>query len=134
MKHAPFASILAASLAGAISLAAAAATAPKTTAPTTPQPTVVAPPTGTTPAAPAAVVKPPPSGTVALKDVPDPKNTLVRAKIIDLKGNSIGSVGDIMLDATGKPSSLKVDVGGFLGVGAKVVGLNADVVKWDPEA
>ena len=95
--------------------------------------TPVAAATNTVPAPPPVnEVKAPPSGPVALKDVPDPKNTLVRAKLIDLKGNSIGSVGDIMLDATGKPAALKVDVGGFLGVGAKVVTLNGDTVKWDP--
>jgi hypothetical protein len=137
-----------ASFAGAIGLASAATTpaaknaAPAAVAPSTRDATVTNPATPSTPiavnpATPGAAtaptaVKPPPAGTVALKDVPDPKNTLLRAKIIDLKGNSIGSVGDIMLDASGKPASLKVDVGGFLGVGAKIVGLNADTVKWDP--
>jgi hypothetical protein len=60
----------------------------------------------------AAQVTPPPAGIISARDVPDPKNTLASAKIIDLAGNSVGSVGEVMLDATGKPTSLKVDVGG----------------------
>jgi len=71
----------------------------------------------------AAQVTPPPAGTISARDVPDPKNTLASAKIIDLAGNSVGSVGEVMLDAAGKPTSLKVDVGGFLGIGAKDVAL-----------
>src|SRR5712672_131695 len=79
-----------------------------------------------------ARVAPPPSGTISLRDVPDPKKTLVSAKIIDLSGNSIGSVDDVTLDAMGKPISLKVDVGGFLGIGEKDVALDATALKFDP--
>ena len=77
-------------------------------------------------------VRPPPSGTISLRDVPDPKKTLVSTKIIDLRGDSIGSVDDVTLDAMGKPTSLKVDVGGFLGIGEKDVALDATALKFDP--
>jgi sporulation protein YlmC with PRC-barrel domain len=77
-------------------------------------------------------VAPPAAGTISAREVPDPKNTLASAKIIDLSGNSVGSVDDVMLDATGKPSSLKVDVGGFLGIGGKDVALDASALKFDP--
>ena len=64
--------------------------------------------------------------------MPDPKKTLVSTKIIDLRGDSIGSVDDVTLDAMGKPTSLKVDVGGFLGIGEKDVALDATALKFDP--
>ena len=74
----------------------------------------------------------PPSGTIALTDVPDAKNALSSIKIVDLKGDSVGSVDEIMFDQAGKPSAVKVDVGGFLGIGAKDVALDAKAVKFDP--
>jgi len=77
-------------------------------------------------------IRPPPAGTISLRDVPDPKKTLASTKIIDLRGNSIGSVDDVMLDTMGKPTSLKVDIGGFLGIGEKDVALDATALKFDP--
>ena len=74
----------------------------------------------------------PPSGTIALNEVPDAKNTLSSIKIVDLKGDSVGSVDEVMFDAAGKPKSVKVDVGGFLGIGAKDVALDANALKFDP--
>jgi hypothetical protein len=88
-----------------------------------------APSTGATAAAPAT---PPPSGTIALADVPDAKNTLSSVKIVDLKGDSVGSVDEVMFDNMGKPRAIKVDVGGFLGIGGKDVALDANAVKFDP--
>ena len=82
--------------------------------------------------APAARVNPPPSGTISARDVPDAKNTLSSAKIIDLTGASVGSVDTVNLDPMGKPISFKVDVGGFLGIGTKDVALDANSLKWDP--
>jgi hypothetical protein len=38
-----------------------------------------------------------------------------------------------MLDKKGKPTSLKVDVGGFLGVGDKDVAMKASAFKFDPD-
>jgi len=74
----------------------------------------------------------PPPGTIAISDVPDAKNALSSIKIVDLKGDSVGSVDEIMFDRAGKPSAVKVDVGGFLGIGAKDVALDAKAVKFDP--
>jgi PRC-barrel domain protein len=75
---------------------------------------------------------PPPSGTIALAEVPDAKNTLSSIKIVDLKGDSVGSVDQVMFDNAGKPQSVRVDIGGFLGIGAKEVALDANAVKFDP--
>jgi hypothetical protein len=38
----------------------------------------------------------------------------------------------VNLDPMGKPISFKVDVGGFLGIGAHDVALDANALKWDP--
>jgi len=82
--------------------------------------------------APAANAPAPPAGAMSAREVPDAKNTLSSAKIIDLTGASVGSVDTVNLDPMGKPISFKVDVGGFLGIGAKDVALDANALKWDP--
>jgi hypothetical protein len=70
---------------------------------------------------------------MALSAVSDPKDTLTKAKVEDTAGNSVGSVDDVMFDKKGKPTSLKVDVGGFLGVGDKDVAMKASAFKFDPD-
>jgi hypothetical protein len=87
---------------------------------------------GSDTAAPAAKAAPPAAGTISARDVPDAKTTLSSAKIIDLTGASVGSVDTVNLDPMGKPISFKVDVGGFLGIGAHDVALDANALKWDP--
>ena len=75
----------------------------------------------------------PATHTMSLSAVADPKDTLTKAKVVDAKGNEIGSVDDVMFDKQGKPTSLKVDVGGFLGVGDKDVAMKASALKFDPD-
>ena len=70
---------------------------------------------------------------MSLSAVADPKDTLTKAKVVDAKGNEIGSVDDVMFDKKGKPASLRVDVGGFLGVGDKDVAMKASALKFDPD-
>ena len=71
--------------------------------------------------------------TMSLASVSNPKATLVKAKVEDASGNSVGSVDDVVLDKSGKPTSLKVDVGSFLGVGGKDVAMKASAFKFDPD-
>ena len=71
--------------------------------------------------------------TMSLNAVTAPKDTLLKAKVVDAKGNDVGSVDDVMFNKAGKPSSLKVDVGGFLGIGAKDVAMKASAFKFDPD-
>jgi len=71
--------------------------------------------------------------TMALSAVSDPKDALTKAKVEDTAGNSVGSVDDVTFDKKGKPTSLKVDVGGFLGVGDKDVAMKASAFKFDPD-
>jgi hypothetical protein len=96
-------------------------------------PVVAATGTQTERAAPAAKAAPPPAaGTISAHEVPNAKDTLASAKIIDLTGASVGTVDTVNLDPMGKAISFKVDVGGFLGVGAHDVALDANSLKWDP--
>lgn len=71
--------------------------------------------------------------TLALTAVSNPKDTLTKAKVEDAGGNSVGTVDEVMLDKKGKPASLKVDVGSFLGVGGKDVAIKASAFKFDPD-
>ena len=71
--------------------------------------------------------------TMALSAMSDPKDALLKAKVEDTHGNSVGSVDDVSIDKKGKPTSLKVDVGGFLGVGDKDVAMKASAFKFDPD-
>ena len=71
--------------------------------------------------------------TMTLAAVTDPKDTLTKAKVEDTKGESVGTVDEVMMDKKGKPTSLKVDVGSFLGVGGKDVAMKASTFKFDSE-
>ena len=71
--------------------------------------------------------------TMSLSAVSDPKDTLTKAKVVDAKGNEVGSVDNVTFDKKGKPASLTVDVGGFLGVGDKDVAMKASALKFDPD-
>ena len=75
----------------------------------------------------------PAAHTISLNAVTDPKDALAKAKVEDSSGNSVGSVDDVTFDKKGKPTSLKVDVGGFLGVGDKDVAMKASAFKFDPD-
>jgi sporulation protein YlmC with PRC-barrel domain len=68
-----------------------------------------------------------------LTGVTNPKDTLTKAKVEDTKGASVGTVDEVMFDKKGKPSSLKVDVGSFLGVGGKDVAMKASAFKFDSD-
>jgi hypothetical protein len=71
--------------------------------------------------------------TMTLAGVANPKDTLTKAKVEDTKGDSVGTVDEVMMDKKGKPASLKVDVGSFLGVGGKDVSMKASAFKFDPD-
>lgn len=77
----------------------------------------VAPEGGFTPAELAAAVP--------LSSVPAPAQTLRDAAVRNTKGEALGEVDSVVLDTTGKPQAVNVEVGGFLGVGERVVPLKA---------
>ncbi|MDG4878628.1 PRC-barrel domain-containing protein [Mesorhizobium sp. WSM4935] len=102
------------------------------------------------PAAPAANTtaenKPADTGTAATdttKTASIDKSTLTEMpmgnmRVDDLKGTTvygandaeIGSIGDVVLTPDNKPDAVIVDVGGFLGIGAKEVAIGMDKLKF----
>ncbi len=68
---------------------------------------------------------------VPLNQVTDAKSTLASASVVDKDGNSVGSVKDIKTDSSGAATVIKVDVGGFLGVGSKVVSLSPSRLTYE---
>jgi sporulation protein YlmC with PRC-barrel domain len=70
---------------------------------------------------------------ISLTGMSNPKDTLTKAKVVDASGNSVGTVDDVTFNKAGKPTSLKVDVGSFLGVGGKDVAMKASAFKFDPD-
>ena len=70
---------------------------------------------------------------VPLNEVKNPKATLDNVMIHDQTGASGGTVNDVLIDGTGTPVELKVDVGNYLGMGTKVVALRASEFKFDQQ-
>jgi hypothetical protein len=54
---------------------------------------------------------------IPLSDVANPKAALANAKVEDQTGAAIDFVGEIILDRSGKPVELKIEVGNCLGMG-----------------
>ncbi|RWL85965.1 MAG: PRC-barrel domain containing protein [Mesorhizobium sp.] len=83
------------------------------------------------------------SATDATKTASIDKSTLTEMpmgnmRVDDLKGTTvygandekIGSIGDVVLTPENKPDAVVVDVGGFLGIGAKEVAVGMDKLKF----
>ena len=62
---------------------------------------------------------------VSLSKVHNAKDTLATAKVDDSSGNIIGPVKSVMTNKAGIPTAIHVDVGGWLGVGERVVSMSA---------
>jgi hypothetical protein len=63
---------------------------------------------------------------VPLSKVSNPKGRLMDAGVQDKNGERVGPVREVMVDGKGMPTALRVDVGGFLGVGTKLVEIGAN--------
>jgi sporulation protein YlmC with PRC-barrel domain len=48
---------------------------------------------------------------------------IIGRNVVDIAGDDVGSVGDLLLGADGQITHVMVDVGGFLGLGARTVAL-----------
>ena len=70
---------------------------------------------------------------VPIREVSNPKGRLTGASVQDKNGVSIGTVRDVIVDTEGKPTALRVDVGGFLGVGTKLVEIKATELKYEQD-
>lgn len=62
---------------------------------------------------------------MSLSKVKDAKDKLATAKVDDPKGNIIGPVKEVITGKSGTPTEIHVDVGGWLGVGERVVSMKA---------
>jgi hypothetical protein len=64
--------------------------------------------------------------------VEDSARTLASAKVDDMHGKIIGPVRKVTTGTTGKLETIQVDVGGWLGIGERVVSLKATNFKYIP--
>ena len=80
-------------------------------------------------------------GTVATPEaiIPEQEETQLRAEnlmgieVVDLNGERIGEVTDLIFDENQKVTGVVVGVGGFLGIGKKEVGLKLDPAAMQEE-
>ena len=70
---------------------------------------------------------------VPLDRVTNPKGRLARATVEDKNGNSVGAVHDVVVDRDGRPTAVRVNVGGFLGMGTKLIELRATELKYEQD-
>jgi hypothetical protein len=73
------------------------------------------------------------NSAIPLNKVSNPVNTLATAKVDDRAGHIIGPVKSIITGQSGAPIAIHVDVGGFLGVGERVVSMNARNFTYVPD-
>ena len=70
---------------------------------------------------------------MSLSKVKDAKDKLATAKVDDPKGNIIGPVKEVMTGKSGMATMIHVDVGGWLGVGERVVAMKASDFTFIPD-
>ena len=70
---------------------------------------------------------------VPLSQVSNPVGRLANASVQDKNGASVGSVHQVVTDDNGKPTAVQVDVGGFLGVGTKLVQIKAIDLRYEQD-
>jgi hypothetical protein len=70
---------------------------------------------------------------IGLKKVGQPAHTLSTAKLDNKNGEILGEVHSVVLDDKGNPAAINVDIGGYLGVGERVIALDANDLKYMPD-
>jgi len=70
---------------------------------------------------------------VTLDKVSNPEGRLAHASVQDKNGEKVGTVRKVFVDASRNPTALQVDVGGFLGVGTKVVSIQAADLRYEQD-
>ena len=61
-------------------------------------------------------------------------SSLVGATVYDDQGNSIGTVNDLLVSSDGSTQNVVLSVGGFLGIGSKLVQVPFNTIKFAPSA
>ncbi|HET6469046.1 MAG TPA: PRC-barrel domain-containing protein [Geminicoccaceae bacterium] len=59
-------------------------------------------------------------------------DNLMNRDVVDMNGNSIASVSDLLIGADGTISKVLIDVGGFLGIGARTVAVDIEQLQVQP--
>jgi hypothetical protein len=70
---------------------------------------------------------------MSLSKVKDAKDKLATAKVDDPKGNVIGPVKEVITGKSGTATAIRVDVGGWLGVGERVVSMKPGNFTYIPD-
>jgi hypothetical protein len=70
---------------------------------------------------------------VPISEVSNPAGRLANASIQDKNGTSVGSVHKVIVNPDGKVVAVQVDVGGFLGIGSKLVEIKASDLKYEQD-
>jgi len=70
---------------------------------------------------------------VTLDKVSNPEGRLAHASVQDKNGEKVGTVRKVFVDASRNPTALQVDVGGFLGMGTKVVSIQAADLRYEQD-
>jgi len=70
---------------------------------------------------------------VSLDKVSNPEGRLANASVQDKNGVKVGTVRKVFVDANRNPTALQVDVGGFLGMGTKVVAIKAADLRYEQD-
>ena len=70
---------------------------------------------------------------MSLSKVKDAKDKLASAKVDDPKGNIIGPVKEVITGKSGTATAIHVDVGGWLGVGERVVSMKPSNFTYIPD-
>jgi hypothetical protein len=90
----------------------------------------------TAPAAPAARVAPAgtmPATTVAIVSPRPRMSQVIGARVYNAEGESIGSVEDVMLGSAANNAMAIIQVGGFLGLGGRLVAVPLAELQWNAE-
>ena len=70
---------------------------------------------------------------VSLDKVSNPEGRLANATVQDKNGAKVGTVRKVFVDAGRNPTALQVDVGGFLGIGTKLVAIKAGDLRYEQD-
>jgi PRC-barrel domain len=71
------------------------------------------------------------AASASLDAVPNPAQTLKAAAVRSSDGKDSGKIAKVEVGADGRPKAVEVKVGGFFGLGGKIVSIDADALSYD---
>jgi hypothetical protein len=113
-----------------------AQTPPQGAVQTSPSGAVQTSPSGAVQTPPPAAVQsppPPPPPKSAVQSVaPEDAEAILGQRVTDPKGNEIGRLVDVLVDANGQPQAAVIDFGGFMGVGNRKIAVHWSILHFNP--